>query len=592
MHELNRLKYCKEINLSTPYCVLDFLFKTLNMSLDKEKLISNNYRMKLIQAIHSTKCEIVSPPYEKKDLIKIASFVNPEERWTSSTLKEAFNHIINLNFDQEDENTNWEPGFKTTINPLAYDPLIIYRFCQELEIDIPVDISFHNMVLAFKLRQTFPLEFKVYGNLTKYEIIDKIVNPSRTKKKQQANITFKKLLKASENLVNVSVLQSRIKIFTHSEAVFLAAKKYNLNILEASDPLREFNVYLQNPNDYIPVDHHFRRKYLRNHILYNPKIFYTLDIPNIYSEMDLMDFVISEKLELSEELSSLEILKLARNQNTFHPGWHPNSNNLISPIDLDEIEEFSNYELITYGSIEDKKLTVYKISELTDYFNTSLSFRCPHTLELIPDYAINKLIFMVEGNVLLFPGLFNSPLKSIMRNSNNTSLLNDLLISIEKVKNYQKLDCEEMKSLKEVSSEEVSEFLEKLLHLGLYMRGWKVSTEEYPITSDKTTFSSDLQYLVDINVNKSIQDLEEVLSKTELFRRLPLVKSLRDTFEISTREEQGLTLSDRINIVKDGESIHACIRTSSNWILSSYYFYSISLKLDPVFEISHLSEIQ
>ncbi len=84
----------------------------------------------------------------------------------------------------------------------------------------------------------------------------------------------------------------------------------------------------------------------------------------------------------------------------------------------------------------------------------------------------------------------------------------------------------------------------------------------------------------------------------ELFKKLPLVKfKMRGdelAFEPSTNENQGITIIDRVNITKAGETTenqYSCIRMSSNLFLSSGYYYSQICSLSVPFDIRDMAEI-
>ena len=76
---------------------------------------------------------------------------------------------------------------------------------------------------------------------------------------------------------------------------------------------------------------------------------------------------------------------------------------------------------------------------------------------------------------------------------------------------------------------------------------------------------------------------------------LPLMQyhSASKTFIVTTDEDEGLTIGERINIVRGGEngSYKSCIRMSSNVICASAYYYMRIIGLRIPFDIEEVSYI-
>jgi len=77
---------------------------------------------------------------------------------------------------------------------------------------------------------------------------------------------------------------------------------------------------------------------------------------------------------------------------------------------------------------------------------------------------------------------------------------------------------------------------------------------------------------------------------------LPLIFYNNGSGELlpSTDEREGLTIYDRINIVKRGEdgSMYSCIRMSSNRFCASSYYYLTLLGFADPFNLNDLASIQ
>ena len=123
----------------------------------------------------------------------------------------------------------------------------------------------------------------------------------------------------------------------------------------------------------------------------------------------------------------------------------------------------------------------------------------------------------------------------------------------------------------------------------MYMRGWN-GVDEYPI---ENTLVND-QNSVNVRVNKSMNIFNEFIQKNEIdtfIYNLPLIEYKNDHFYQNNIKSKGLTIGNRISILKDINNINSCIRTSSNWFLASIYKYSILLDLKPKFDIIKVRKI-
>ena len=151
-----------------------------------------------------------------------------------------------------------------------------------------------------------------------------------------------------------------------------------------------------------------------------------------------------------------------------------------------------------------------------------------------------------------------------------------------------------------VNKDKIKIVINDILECGYYMRGWKVGSQNIPVTSSQCEFSYDKEGLVYLNVTQSILKLEKDVAESgyeNFLWNLPLMNIKRSGSEIkyqaSTNVDSGLTVRDRINIVKDNhkDNPNACIRMSSNWFMVTGYYYSIALSIPTTFDINLLSDI-
>ena len=133
------------------------------------------------------------------------------------------------------------------------------------------------------------------------------------------------------------------------------------------------------------------------------------------------------------------------------------------------------------------------------------------------------------------------------------------------------------------------------------MRGWKVNNN-YQLPLDKNICNENSFHTEKIEMNihdcmtslfKFIDDLEPHI-KT-IIKALPLIKLNENdkTFYRNTNIDEGLTLIERLNIIVKNDNVYSCIRMSSNYIASTYYYYDvIILKNTQKFSIDEMDFIQ
>jgi hypothetical protein len=243
-------------------------------------------------------------------------------------------------------------------------------------------------------------------------------------------------------------------------------------------------------------------------------------------------------------------------------------------------------------------MRAYTYTELHDSFKYYNRFQNPADENgLFPDRVINKLII-----------LCTSPQKPTEPDDlyEERQLLSE---EIERVKIYIKTNQEQVdqivrkyRSYSPHEQETVKELFKTLLDLGMYMRGWS-GKGKYPLSSEEASHTSDEYPDILIRVTDNIVGLDNKIETVnndleglgDLFKSLPLIHYNGHSNELypSTDIEEGLTIYERINIVKGGEngSIQSCIRMSSNKFVASAYYYMKLLGMELPFVISDMAEI-
>ena len=129
----------------------------------------------------------------------------------------------------------------------------------------------------------------------------------------------------------------------------------------------------------------------------------------------------------------------------------------------------------------------------------------------------------------------------------------------------------------------------------MFMRTWKGPGEEYPLGGCPI----DDQDLIDENTERSIGYFNEKCERLKTrydMKSLPLFKYSRvdNKFNISADTFDGLSIGERLHILLQGENelrMSSCARMTSNWIVSTAYYYLDIINRRPNFNIINLTMI-
>jgi hypothetical protein len=432
------------------------------------------------------------------------------------------------------------------------------------------------------------------------------------KEKKLQNINYKNISSEDlgsvfNNFMNYNYYLNLLEPTTHEESIVLGALIYGINLTECSNPHIEFNTLKNNSmcgtiqNTYIPMyDEIFKSKYLNNPKFFDVRYIWEPKLKDIYTEDNLINFIKSEGYSMIDSNVKYEnLLYEIRCVPTFYLGKYPDCKEKQTKIYYETIDDIDNDLLISYGIIENKEFVIFTVNELTDYFKNSKTFTNPcNNKDIFSEISILKLKKICSQ-------FLNGKIKILTNIDIQYKKFNE---SIEEVQKFNDSIFEQCKKFRtfyifenEKNKKIIDDLLNKILEIGLYMRGWKLSgNNEYPLNKYKTVYELDKQVIVELNTTKSIIEFEELLNSIpkeifDLFICLPIlcvnIKDKDYTFKISTNSDMGLTIVDRINISKNGESEYSCIRMTSNWLVATSYYYITLLGKKEPFNILDLSDI-
>jgi hypothetical protein len=407
-------------------------------------------------------------------------------------------------------------------------------------------------------------------------------------------------LTESDRQINDSIYQElgQINPINQINAIILAAVRYQFDLTNAENPLREFKALSEHGGkieDYQPIDNQLKNRMNTNKLqisgpiiskVFNPKL------PRaIYHSQILV--ALAHSYGYSKEEISVDdpyyLLSLATLTDHFYQGLPDKLLSDQTPIDLDSIQDLRHWEYLSYGSSE-TGYRIIKCSELDGLFRNYKYFKYPkldrHDPEVYSTQAIKRLL------ILLLRPLNEEPPDSAEFRRNLARLINQIiqdnlaLIPTER-------DLRDEYRRNDESRMYIDLLMNSFLDITMKMRGWTVVDQHnrpvpYPLS--KTPVDN----RVEVRVSDAIGEFDRLCGRNEkcsqLFLKYPLME-YRDGYVRSTDIDDGFNIQDRLNIVRNGESISSCIRITSNWFGATYSKMSLVLGREQVFDIRDLKHI-
>lgn len=538
-----------EIDNTTPLIIIDYLcwITGIDDELNKEEKIKQLSSDSIYKRIPNKGTE-----WTEKDWRYIARFVNPNVTWKSKNLYKAFISILrNEKYRSYGERNNYTPEIGDIIDA--------YNACCELGIILREDISYNEMTSILMVSQMNNSYISLLNtNIPKYKLVEAYIQNDLS------------TIVHSEQPNEEAVISIPPK--TETDAFYSALKnKCDLSLAECKlvEYYRTTEHYvcdtlqnISNINPYrLKIGHYF-----------NPRIPISYYDEQQINEMAMLEGITGTIYEKYQGLLELAYL------NNFHHLIHPEVQQTESLYMKESFDQIDKLLIVSYGvlsfSSEDYKknqMSAYTIPELTHMFQSNKNFINDFTKERFPNHAINKLERICRGLV------HNNKVSSDVKRK-----CNELIQAIEINREIERNDCEDVKRwVEEVKNksnvQNVVICLQVLMKAGLYMRKWdgsnnlplrEVSSEPLSIEEEDRVYSEISKF------EKVDTELENIISK------LPLIKHEYGGFQVITDKFEGLSIGERINIVKKGNTINemsSCIKCSSNLIITSSYYYLLML---------------
>jgi hypothetical protein len=598
---ISRLKIIGEIDCDTPEIVLKEICICSGIKFTEDvKKISNNATQK------------ISLNYENdaNSLRIIARYVNPNcNNWRRENLLKAFLFLKNFENDEISfENPDFTSGLQTPENTKSLNACVLYKLCKKYSLKTCKNSSLADMASLFKLFLQLKspsvknsLQTKIYDEIrfysnpseliNLYQIIGKPLNIQKVKSQKRKNYTYEEYSRTADRIEN-GVPKNAL------EAIVFVALNHKIDISSCEDPFLEYQLIIKNP--YFPFDKNLlqrmRETELHPDSLLNPYLncFFNPNLPeNMYSPRDLITLFSNEgeKNENVENEDYYSFLQVSYLTETFIHGKQSDNCNENNTF-LENIKDKEYDEVVLFGIRNiNSPFKAYTYAELTDTFSNYKRFSDPITNEIFSEAAIERLYKLTQKD------------RRRTESEEAYSSRIELGEEIERVKIYMNTNnkCVEdflkkYESLDEVGKEKVEHSLNLLLQCAMYMRNWD-GVSDYPLTSEQTNFDAERQIVVDTNVTNSLIEFEKSLDNLKPYNlnllKLPLMQYQHGNFTTSNDEAEGLTIQDRIRIVRGGENetMNSCIRLSSNKFTATAYFYMVLIGFRIPFSISEVSQI-
>lgn len=622
---LSRLEITGPLDHNTPLCVLEEIAGTHGVN-----TVNCKVPLDFLIAIQSSAITTVKHPLPKEDLPFVARFVNPRYGgWTRGTLCRAFDWLTQfVEGWTVIDNLKLEPpltiGLQTKEQPYSLNACVLYRLCRDRKIDLTAETTLFQMSqavcclmdhissvrerLIYRINQTTDRE--ILGNLAAQLTIDPqpLFNP-----RQLPHVpTAAELLLYREPLPNPTVNHLQLTGFYPQaidlgwfydryqpgnavQAVAMAAIRFRLDISLAVNPIAEyFNLASRVVDGQLNVI--FVDPFMAKWATFHPRMFdmtyhfNPLFPASYYHEEQLRALVYLEGYT-AEEIASephYQLLQTAYLTETFYLGILPTLKSNVTQINKDDLVELGPNELVSYGQ-RGQPLVVYSLEELTALFTHNGSFVDPGRRDSVfSSRAITKLRNIAnihptrQANRELIEIIDSITQSAVVVDRETRILINTYHQSNTKVQNY------------------IDKCLTMILHLAMYMRGWKGSGE-FPIESAMTPREEEAQLLLKVaqtynNFDKLVVEMDVIeiggIPLSQYVLSLPLYMQVEGQYVRATDPADGMTINDRMNIARIDKDANSCIRISSNWLAASCHKYLIKLGHDCPFDLWKLAHIR
>lgn len=625
MHELSRLSITGPVHERTPLCVLIEIADAHGVSYDTCDKNSPKFAHVIVERIRLTPIPTINQLTTLSEWQYLARFINrnTSKGWVQSDLMQAYNFLILFTNNEDPLNKipeSFTYGSQTPDNCTSINACVLYKTCMQHRLNVGPRTTIKQMACAVRMLRTdvesLSRRVRLFTDkeanridlvnillLSNHEIEDPDPPPvddiSDFTTIPKTEVLHDRLDLLHAHLNNIVEVRARIEPTTNMGAVALAGLNYTLDISYAANAIREYKVLkVSGRDDYRPSDPWMRHWYNVNPTLFDLTVSFNPIFPVIYYDAKRLSDMTQQEGYTSSEISNsspYELMQLAHVTETFYMGELPNMVSNELAIDIEPISNVPYGELLCYGRLTHVVQPV-SMSELIDLFNCNQNFTNPFQRNSVFNaISINKLKLLAQSHV--------GPIPTRRLSANTLQVrarLLEVIVGVEVFTSANDKPTREFALTYRNSVQEVKSYiiatLTSLLHLGMYMRGWMGIGNDYPVI--KAPIPAGAEHLVSVNVTAAIAKFDKLSRRLGpvgiQINNLPLVTYRDGNYQVSTNASDGLTIGERVSIIKQGESVDnvaSCIRLSSNWICSSAHKYLMSLGQPAPFDIFNLRHV-
>lgn len=551
---INRLALLpqKKILDSCPTFVIEFIAKSLGIKYNYDDMFWKKDETKikaLIDTIESTlDDEDICLDDINTHLRDIALFVNPESsvQWKSKiSLLTAFWSVHNFSpkIPLKSEEVF---GYKNEENIYAIDPAMTYQIALYYKINTNRETTLENIqaeIVNFSCRLT-PIRYSIFTKLSRMS--------------RKGLIDLKTRFFNENNEIDNNSFSTYSYPETNESAIESAARDYRWDISGSNCPIAEYMELDRVSDDkYIPIDTKWGKLFNINKHYFHLDFRYNSKFDHLYSDNVKRGLVYRNGGSEQSDYLTFGIHPLFKN---IDESLELKTSLYHEPINLDWIERYKTL----LGSPD----FIVSRKELAEYWESKDAFLAPH--DLSKEFSEHHLR-MIKVNCES-----DDPLR----------------ITIENIRSKRRLNMD--KALYYCLEKENSiSILREILHLGLVIRGYTICYDEPPL-SISVYEDSNLELIIE---KTSLLALKILLEHEEFLGKIPLVTGRNilgndiKTFVLKPYGENK-TLKCIIEKIFDVDDIYSCIRTNSNYLLATSWYFLEQLESFPPFKLEDLVFIQ
>lgn len=559
-----------------PQLVLVELAASLGVACDVKELDRFGYKAEIVYYLER-RCQPQTRNWKQLPTERLLTFLNPdpELEWSYAGLELALANLERLDSLQPQERLREaieHGGLPTPHEPQRVPTAMLYRSLKEL------GYLLHPQMDLAHLRELARLALlPASERAAELELRLARVAPEELLRGQLLLIDQQKTSSSSSDaqLKKVELLQPH----TDAQAVALGAKFYRLDLSRCRQPLLEF--YRRRRG--LPfADDYCRQVQQLNPSAYDLACSWHPELTEAAFTPHLSSVLQHYGVRDQEQLLDLHLLS------NFHRGAVHGLRNFRTITNAEDMVELTDDTLrpalVSFGS-HGAGFQLHLVSELSWGFEATMEF-------VNPEGGFFEVAQIERLKMLAHTGG--------RRHRHQSADWQGLLAAIRKVELHHASQDRYQLELKRAWSElepsqreTLASYLELLLETAFKMRGWKVGL---PLPLEVVPVSDPAE--VSLEVSQCLVRLEAMEKASPALinkvLELPLVEYKSGKYCPARSELEGLTLGDRLAIVRQGENtrnINSCVRVTSNWLLASCHRYLTALQRAPNFEVAKIRTI-